>query len=136
MMIIDAGRFGLSQLHQLRGRVGRGADESSCLLVGDPITDGAEERLAAMVHSSDGFEIAEHDLRLRGPGDFFGTRQHGLPEMKIADVSRELELLQLAREDALAILASDPELCLPAHHELRPALQRRFGDTLALAQVG
>src|SRR5690606_10787954 len=99
MVIENAERFGLSQLHQLRGRVGRGGEKSYCLLVSDASTPGAQERLAAMCATSDGFELAEVDLKLRGPGDFFGTRQHGLPSLKVANLTEELELLHEARDD-------------------------------------
>ncbi|MDQ3441814.1 MAG: ATP-dependent DNA helicase RecG, partial [Planctomycetota bacterium] len=136
MLIDNADRFGLSQLHQLRGRVGRGEHPSSCLLLSDAPTENAEARLKAMTRTTDGFEIAELDLQLRGPGQFFGTRQHGLPEFKMADLTQELALLQLAREDALGILERDPRLTAPVHHGLRAALMEQFGDTLPLAQVG
>ena len=89
-----------------------------------------------MVESTDGFYIAEMDLQLRGPGEFFGTRQHGLPEFKIADVTQELEMLHRAKEDALAILGRDPHLLAPEHRDLRAALIHQFGDSLPLAQVG
>jgi ATP-dependent DNA helicase RecG len=136
MLIDNADRFGLSQLHQLRGRVGRGAEISHCLLIADPPTDAAEERLRAMTRTTDGFELAEMDLRLRGPGEFFGTRQHGLPPLKLADITREIELLQLARDDAMAMLEADPSLKDPAHRALRDELVARFGENLPLAQVG
>jgi ATP-dependent DNA helicase RecG len=136
MLIDNADRFGLSQLHQLRGRVGRGEHVSHCLLLSDAPTENAEARLKAMTRTTDGFEIAELDLQLRGPGQFFGTRQHGLPEFKMADLTQELALLQLAREDALGILERDPKLAVPVHHGLRAALREQFGDTLPLAQVG
>ncbi len=136
MLIDSADRFGLSQLHQLRGRVGRGEHPSYCLLLSDAPTENAEARLKAMTRTTDGFEIAELDLQLRGPGQFFGTRQHGLPEFKMADLTQELALLQLAREDALGILERDPKLSAPAHRGLRIALLEEFGDTLPLAQVG
>ena len=136
MLIDGAERFGLSQLHQLRGRVGRGAELSHCILLSDATTDTAEQRLRAMTHTNDGFEIAELDLKLRGPGEFFGTRQHGLPEMKLADVTQEIEMLQLARDDALAILKNDPNLSKPEHRALRDALVAQFGDAIRLAQVG
>jgi ATP-dependent DNA helicase RecG len=136
IVIGDAERFGLSQLHQLRGRVGRGTEQSYCLLLSDAVGEPAESRLSAMVQSSDGFEIAEMDLKLRGPGEFFGTRQHGLPEFKLADISSEMGLLQQAKEDALELLTADPNLANPAHAALRAALARQLGETLALAQIG
>ncbi len=136
MLIDNAERFGLSQLHQLRGRVGRGAERSYCLLLSDATTETAEARLTALTRSNDGFEIAEMDLRLRGPGQFFGTRQHGLPEFKMADLTSEIDLLKLAKEDALEILERDPEIGSPQHRHLRQALARQFGDSIELAQVG
>jgi ATP-dependent DNA helicase RecG len=136
ILIDNADRFGLSQLHQLRGRVGRGAHASHCLLMSDAITESAQARLRAMTESSDGFEIAEMDLKLRGPGEFFGTRQHGLPEFKLADITSELPLLQLAKDDAHDLLANDPRLFKPAHIELRKALRAQIGDSLDLAQIG
>jgi ATP-dependent DNA helicase RecG len=136
MLIENAERFGLSQLHQLRGRVGRGTEASHCILVSNGATEDAEARLRAMTRTSDGFEIAEMDLKLRGPGEFFGTRQHGLPQMKIADITKELDLLQQARDDAQAILAADPKLASSIHRPLREALKKQFGEALRLAQVG
>jgi ATP-dependent DNA helicase RecG len=136
MLIENAERFGLSQLHQLRGRVGRGKWASWCLLVGDTTTEEGQQRLESLVRMADGFEIAEADLRLRGPGEFFGTRQHGLPEFKLADIAGELEMLKTTREDVLRLLESDPQLRWPAHQALRDRLVEQFGDTLELAQVG
>jgi ATP-dependent DNA helicase RecG len=136
MLIDDADRFGLSQLHQLRGRVGRGADVSHCILLAEGNSEPAKRRLQAMISTTDGFEIAEMDLKLRGPGEFFGTRQHGLPELKLADMSREFDLLQIARNDALHLLKTDPNLSQPIHQHLRAALIAQFGQTLQLAQVG
>lgn len=136
MLIENAGQFGLSQLHQLRGRVGRGEHASFCLLVGDAVTEDAAERMQSMVEHSSGFEIAEIDLKLRGPGEFFGTRQHGLPQFKLADISGELEMLQATREDALAMLKADPLLRDPSHTPLREQLLAQFGDALELVQVG
>lgn len=136
MVIENADRFGLAQLHQLRGRVGRGSEQSHCLLIADASTEDALARLNAMTATCDGFQIAEMDLKLRGPGDFFGTRQHGLPQFKLADITRELELLRQAKEDAQAILADDPNLRKPVHAALRRAIERQFGTALVLAQVG
>ena len=136
MLIGDAERFGLSQLHQLRGRVGRGSEVSHCILLSDATSETAEARLNTMVQTNDGFEIAEMDLQLRGPGEFFGTRQHGLPEFKLADLSNEMELLQQAKEDALEILQRDPNLRAAEHQYLKVALRAQIGDSFGLAQIG
>ena len=136
MVIENADRFGLSQLHQIRGRVGRGEHASYCLLIAEGTTEDAQERLKAMTRTNDGFEIAETDLQLRGPGDFFGTRQHGLPQFKLADITQELALLHTAKDDALALLADDPNLNKPEHRALRQAIEKQFGESLFLAQVG
>ncbi|MCR5577144.1 MAG: ATP-dependent DNA helicase RecG [Oscillospiraceae bacterium] len=124
MIVENAERFGLSQLHQLRGRVGRGQHKSWCILVSD--NDGEENRarLNIMTKTNDGFKIAEEDLRLRGPGDFFGSRQHGLPEMHVADLGADVNVLQKAQQEANLLLASDPELSLPAHAPLRESVER------------
>ncbi|GKU78515.1 ATP-dependent DNA helicase RecG [Paenibacillus sp. L3-i20] len=100
IIIMDAERFGLSQLHQLRGRVGRGEHQSHCILIADPKSETGRERMKVMTETNDGFEVARRDLELRGPGDFFGTKQSGLPEFKIADMVSDFEVLELAREDA------------------------------------
>ena len=110
MVIENAERFGLSQLHQLRGRVGRGKHQSYCVLVSDNKNEETRERLKVMTKTADGFKIAEEDLRLRGPGDFFGVRQHGLPGLKIADIGCDTKLLQEAQEAAETLLKQDPEL--------------------------
>ena len=136
MVIDNAERFGLSQLHQLRGRVGRGSEVSHCVLISDAAGETSAARLRAMTSTNDGFEIAEMDLQLRGPGEFFGTRQHGLPEFKLADVTNEMELLQRAKEDAMALLAQDPKLARTEHRDLRSALAKQFAGTLDLAQIG
>ena len=137
IVIESAERFGLSQLHQLRGRVGRGEHASHCLLISDATTDDAVARLQAMTETTSGFEIAELDLSLRGPGQFFGTGQHGLPELKLTpDLSKEMELLTVARDDATQLLADDFDLRKPAHRALRAAIVAKFGDSIALAQVG
>jgi ATP-dependent DNA helicase RecG len=136
ILIDNADRFGLSQLHQLRGRVGRGSELSHCILIADTSNETTEARLKAMCDTNDGFEIAEMDLKLRGPGEFFGTRQHGLPEFKLADITSEMSLLQEAKEDALAMLEKDSRLTRPEHRHLRGALVQQLGETLALAQIG
>ncbi|MDR1693033.1 MAG: ATP-dependent DNA helicase RecG [Oscillospiraceae bacterium] len=120
MVVENAERFGLSQLHQLRGRVGRGSRESHCVLFRQ--SESAKERLSVMKRESDGFAIAEEDLRLRGPGDFFGSRQHGLPEFKIANLSEDLSVLQDSREAASALIRDDPALARPEHAALRAAV--------------
>lgn len=137
MMVEHAERFGLSQLHQLRGRVGRGAEQSYCLLMADyKQTEEARERLAAMLRTDDGFEIAEIDLRLRGAGDFFGTRQSGLAEFKLADLVEDQELLLRARALAFEVTDEDPGLALPHHRELRRHLARHAPATVRMARVG
>lgn len=110
MVIEDADRFGLSQLHQLRGRVGRGKHKSYCILVSDNKNEDTRQRLKVMTKTTDGFKIAEEDLRLRGPGDFFGQRQHGLPALKVADLSCDMSLLKEAQAAAEMLLQDDPEL--------------------------
>jgi ATP-dependent DNA helicase RecG len=137
MLIEHAERFGLSQLHQLRGRVGRGPWKSYCiLLTAGRLGEDAQRRVQAMVETNDGFRIAEADLQLRGPGEFFGTRQSGLPEFRVADLLRDAALLDEARRDAQAIIAADPELRAPEHRGLRDALLARWRGKLALASVG
>jgi ATP-dependent DNA helicase RecG len=137
MLIEHAERFGLSQLHQLRGRVGRGPFTSYCILLhaAHPSED-ARRRLDAMVQTTDGFRIAEADLQLRGPGEFFGTRQSGLPEFRVADLLRDAAILEEARVEAQAIVATDPELRDLAHRGLRERLLARWRGKLALASVG
>ncbi|MBK9512131.1 MAG: ATP-dependent DNA helicase RecG [Flavobacteriales bacterium] len=127
MVIENAERFGLSQLHQLRGRVGRGAEQSFCILMtGDKLGNDARARIETMVRTNDGFEIAETDLRLRGPGDLMGTQQSGLPEMHIADLVSDGALLQQARQVAMRILDVDPGLAEPRHQPIATAIQERM----------
>ena len=131
MVIENAERFGLSQLHQLRGRVGRGKHQSYCILISDNKNEETRQRLKVMTKTSDGFRIAEEDLRLRGPGDFFGQRQHGLPGLKVADLGCDTQLLQEARQAAEQLLAEDPELSsCPATAERIQALFTQAADTL------
>jgi len=134
--IEHAERFGLAQLHQLRGRVGRGSQRSICLLMaGTRLTREARHRLEVMVQSQDGFTIAEEDLILRGPGEFFGTRQAGLPELKVANLIRDAGVLELARSEAFRLLEQDPLLLQPEHQGLRHALHRRWKDKLELMTI-
>ena len=131
MVIENAERFGLSQLHPLRGRVGRGKHQSYCILISDNQNEETRQRLKVMTKTSDGFKIAEEDLRLRGPGDFFGQRQHGLPGLKVADLGCDTKLLQEAQEAARKLLAEDPDLrTCPATAERIQALFTQAADTL------
>ena len=126
MVIENADRFGLSQLHQLRGRVGRGQHRSTCILVSDAKGDTARRRLKIMCQTTDGFRIADEDLKLRGPGDFFGSRQHGLPEMKIADLSQDMALLKQAQDAAKGVLLQDPALRAAKNAALKAAVLALF----------
>ena len=133
MLIENAERFGLAQLHQLRGRVGRGSHKSYCILIHAADTPEGEEKMRTMEATSNGFEIAEADLRLRGPGDLLGTNQSGLPPLKIGDVLADTDLMQLARDTALRLFAADPELAHPENLRFRKRLAEK--RKLALAQV-
>ncbi|MBN2375508.1 MAG: ATP-dependent DNA helicase RecG [Sedimentisphaerales bacterium] len=135
MVIEHADRFGLAQLHQLRGRIGRGSKQSYCLLFGQATTEVAQRRLEVMTKTTDGFVIAEEDLRLRGPGEFFGTAQHGLPELKIANLLEDTDLLRMARRDAFALAKSDPRMARPGNQVLRRELLEKFGEDLKLVDV-
>ena len=128
MIIEQAQRFGLSQLHQLRGRIGRGNQESICLLISDAKTAQAQARLDAMVKYADGFRIAEEDLKIRGPGEFFGSRQHGLTELKIANPLTQMRLLKLAREEAIQLANTDPRLKEHQNILLKDKLLQRFPE--------
>ena len=133
MLVENAERFGLSQLHQLRGRVGRGKHQSYCVLVTDNKSDDVQARMKVLCESADGFRIAEEDLRLRGPGDFFGSRQHGLPEMHLADLGAETETLLRAKEAAERLLTEDPQLQELEHRDLNDRvriLEEKMNGTL------
>jgi ATP-dependent DNA helicase RecG len=133
MVVEHAERFGLAQLHQLRGRVGRGAAKSYCILMtGERISDLGEERLNAMVSTQDGFELAETDLRQRGPGEFFGTRQAGLPEFRVADLLRDRQLLELAKHEAARFVEGPEPAVTEAERasvrtQLKQSWQRKYG---------
>jgi ATP-dependent DNA helicase RecG len=129
MVVEQAERFGLAQLHQLRGRVGRGAAQSYCILVTEKMNDTARERIRTLVDSTDGFYISEMDLKLRGPGEFFGTKQSGLPSLRVANILRDAEILEVARREAVDFIARPP-----SEDDLRRAVayirdhwQRRYG---------
>ena len=126
MVIEHAERFGLSQLHQLRGRIGRGPHPSYCILVSDPQTEKAKLRLEAMLSTQDGFRLAEEDLDIRGPGQFFGPAQHGMPELKIGNLLKDMELMELARKEAFALVKKDPFLKVSENLLLRQRLQEKF----------
>jgi ATP-dependent DNA helicase RecG len=119
MVVEDANRFGLSQLHQLRGRVGRGSAQSFCILIADAKNDDAQERMRAMVETADGFRIAEEDLKLRGPGQMMGTAQSGFGDFKIADLVQDAKMLEVARDAAIRLIKSDPDLSRPEHATIR-----------------
>jgi ATP-dependent DNA helicase RecG len=135
MVVENAERFGLAQLHQLRGRVGRGAARSYCILItGNRVSEEAEQRLDAMVRTQDGFELAELDLQMRGPGEFFGTRQAGLPEFRVANLLRDRKMLELAKQEAARFANAAPEQAEGTEAErarvwarLKDAWQRRYG---------
>lgn len=124
IIIENADRFGLSQLHQLRGRVGRGECESFCILITDNTSPECVKRMKTISETTDGFKIAEEDLKLRGPGEFFGTSQHGLPDLKLADLSRDMQLLQTAHQTSKNIIDKDPDLSLPEHRILNELVNR------------
>ena len=137
MLIEHAERFGLAQLHQLRGRVGRGSEQSFCLLAAEyPLSEEAKRRLNAMIKTSDGFKIAEIDLEIRGPGEFFGTRQSGIPELKIANLMRDTEILETARKEAFAWIDRDPNLTEPESRPIRALLERKWKGKLEWLTTG
>jgi ATP-dependent DNA helicase RecG len=137
MVIEHAERFGLAQLHQLRGRVGRGSERSYCvLMVGPGATEDARERIQILADTNDGFEIAERDLEIRGPGEFLGVRQHGLPRFAVADLGHDSRLLVTARADAFGFLEGDPALSSREGLTLRDAVKRRFGGRVGFIDVG
>jgi len=136
MVIENAERFGLSQLHQLRGRIGRGPYDSFCILTGQPQTEEAKLRIKAIIENSDGFRIAEEDLKIRGPGEFFGKRQHGLTELRIANPLTQMHLLKKAREEAVRIVNKDPKLGERQNLLLREKLLQRFPGYEKLMVVG
>ena len=136
MVIENAERFGLSQLHQLRGRVGRGEHQSACYLVATPKGDDSYQRIQAMIRTNNGFRIAEADLNIRGPGEFFGTRQSGIPNFKIANIIHDASLLESAKKEAELLIKADPALNAPVHQLLKRMLQKHWRGNLEIASVG
>ena len=134
MLIENAERFGLSQLHQLRGRVGRGSEESFCILLCGSVSREAQDRLESMVKTADGFEIAEYDLKLRGPGDLLGTRQHGWLDLKVGDIIKDARLLEKARQEAERVIKDDPRLSAPEHAAIKKMLTIHKGYVILEAQ--
>jgi ATP-dependent DNA helicase RecG len=137
IVVEHAERFGLSQLHQLRGRIGRGRYPSKCILLAQyRSSEESRIRLQAMGRTNDGFQIAEEDLALRGPGDFFGIRQSGFPDFRVAHLVRDTPILVEARKEAFRLIREDPKLTDPAHTALRYVLKRRWKGRLELASIG
>ncbi len=136
MVIENAERFGLAQLHQLRGRVGRGSDKSYCYLVGTAKSEDSYRRIQVMVRTNNGFEIAEEDLNIRGPGEFFGTRQSGLPKFKIANIISDSGLLETAKKEAMLLVREDPQLQNSEHQLMKKMLQAHWKSHLEIASVG
>ena len=136
MVIEHAERFGLSQLHQLRGRVGRGSQDGLCLLIADAATEEGEARLNAICATSDGFKIAEQDLLIRGPGHYFGRHQHGLNELKFSNPVTQIDILELARAEAQELIHQDPGLREPAHRMIEEVIRNRYPDYLKMVEAG
>lgn len=136
MVIEHAQRFGLAQLHQLRGRVGRGQQDGLCILVGDPTTVEGGARLDAILASNDGFKIAEQDLMIRGPGHYLGRHQHGLGELKVANPATQIDILELARKEAIELIQEDPNLHKGPHAVLRKIIHKRYPAYLSTAAAG
>jgi ATP-dependent DNA helicase RecG len=136
MVIEHAERFGLSQLHQLRGRVGRGSKQSYCVLVGDPKTEDGMKRLGIMAETQDGFKISEADLEIRGPGEFMGTRQHGLPEFRMANIIRDKQILELAKEAAFYFISADNGSNNSKKEELIHIIKQKYGSNFDLINIG
>jgi ATP-dependent DNA helicase RecG len=136
MIIENAERFGLSQLHQLRGRVGRGAEQSYCVLMSKyELSKDSRVRLNTMVRTNDGFEIADVDLRLRGPGDLMGTQQSGITDLLIADLSKDAAILTLARDAAQQVLANDPTLNLPENAPILRQIRQQKKHTVNWSRI-
>ncbi len=136
MVVEHAQRFGLAQLHQLRGRIGRGKEASMCILLADPLTEESKARLAAIASTTDGFKIAEADLAIRGPGQYFGRHQHGLNELRFANPLTQVDILSLAQSEAKLIIGADPDLSLPQNKIFKTVIEKRYPDYLKMAKAG
>ena len=137
LMTIEGGqRFGLAQLHQLRGRISRGKFPGYCSVFADTANEESRQRLEAFISTTDGFQLAEIDFSLRGPGELFGTRQHGLPPFRMADLLRDTAELEEARRDARELIAADPELTQPQYALVRRMVMNRYGKLLEMGDVG
>jgi ATP-dependent DNA helicase RecG len=136
MVIEHAERFGLAQLHQLRGRIGRGKTDGLCLLIADAQTDESADRIKAILSTNNGFEIAQKDLEIRGPGRFFGRHQHGLNELKVANPMTQLDILELARKEAMALIEDDSQLAKEHNRYIREIIQKRYPTYLANVKAG
>ena len=136
MVIEHAERFGLAQLHQLRGRIGRGEVDGLCVLVADAQTKESEDRLKAILSTTNGFEIAQRDLEIRGPGRFFGRHQHGLNELKVANPLTQLDILELARKEAIALTEDDPKLAKEPNRYISEIIQKRYPTYLRDVKAG
>lgn len=136
MVIEHAERFGLAQLHQLRGRIGRGKEDGLCLLISDPKTEEGQARLKAICSTTNGFKIAQHDLEIRGPGHFFGRHQHGLNELKIANPATQFDILELARKEAISLIKEDPRLSKKTNCHVKTTIKKRYPTYLSLVEAG
>ena len=136
IIIQHADRYGLATLHQLRGRVGRGAKKSYCLLVADAKSKNAKDRLSIMTKTTNGFEIASEDLKMRGPGEFVGIRQHGFPEFKAGDIIKDIKIIELAKNIAQQIIEKDPKLTLNENYKARFLLDKKYSVLYKTVQVG
>jgi len=136
MVIEHAERFGLAQLHQLRGRIGRGTGDSLCILIAEPVTEEAQARLKAIISTTDGFKIAQEDLLIRGPGEFFGRHQHGLNELKIANPVTQLDILEAARKEAIGLTKADPKMEKMPNRVIKELISTRYPNYLAMVTAG
>jgi ATP-dependent DNA helicase RecG len=136
MVIEHAENFGLAQLHQLRGRIGRGAADSTCYLIADADSSESSDRLKAILSTTDGFKIAQYDLEIRGPGRFFGRHQHGLNELKVANPLTQIDILELARKEAIALIEDDPKLSKEPNQNIKAIIRKRYPTYLRDVKAG